>query len=80
MRAAPLIRTVIKFVRKEAIKRSPSKTITDPVAQMVYQGALTTPLISLMSVGDVPSKYVMFLLHNANRHHGKAIKALFGKI
>lgn len=74
-----LVRFVLKKVAKEAIKASPSKSITDPVAQMILQGAKTTPLISLMSVGGVPSKYVMFLYYHANKKRGKALKALFGK-
>ena len=80
MQSVPLVKAVLKHVRKAAIKQSPSKTASDPVAQMIINGALTTPLISLMSVGGVPAKYVMLLLHNANREHGKAFKALFGRI
>ena len=74
-----LIRIMIKFVKKMAIKSSPSKTFADPVAQMIYRGALEIPLISMMSTGGVPAKYVMFLFYHSNRKYGKALKALFGK-
>lgn len=75
-----LVRRLQKFVRKMAIKSSPSKQLNDPVAQMIYRGAMETPLISIMSVGGIPAKYVVFLLHHANRQHGKALKALFGRV
>ena len=75
-----LIRTLMWGVKRMAINNSPSKSFNDPVAQMVYRGAKETPLISMMSVAGVPAKYVFFLLHHANRRHGKAISALFGKI
>ena len=74
-----MVRALLKFVKKMAIRQSPSKSFSDPVAQMTYHGALETPLISLMSVGGVAPKYVMFFLHHANRRHGKALSALFGK-
>lgn len=74
-----LIRFVIKQVTKMAIKQSPSKSVNDPVAQMIIQGSLTTPLISMMSIGGVPAKYVMFLYYHANKCRGKALKALLGK-
>lgn len=74
-----LVRTVLRAVKKQAVKRSPTKSADDPVAQMTARGAAETPLISLMSVGGVPAKYVMFILHHANKRRGKAIKALFGK-
>ena len=75
-----LIRLLLRYVKRMAINNSPSKSINDPVAQMVYRGAKETPLISMMSVAGVPAKYVMFLLHHGNRKYGKAIAALFGKI
>lgn len=74
-----LIRLLLKFVRRMAIKQSPTKDISDPVAQMILNGAKETPLISLMSIGGVPAKYVKFLYYHANRKHGKAFLALFGK-
>lgn len=74
-----LIRLVLKFVKRMARKISPTKRDADPVAQMTYYGALTTPLISLMSVGGVSASVVMFLYYHANRRHFKALKALFGK-
>lgn len=80
MQDAPIIKTVARFIRRKAKKQAPSHTLTDPVAQMLLHGAMETPLISLMSVGGVPSKYVMFLLHNANKRHGKAFKALCGRV
>ena len=46
---------------------------------MTYNVALATPLISLMGVGGVKPKYVMFLLHHGNKKHGRAFKALCGK-
>ena len=75
-----LVRLLLHFVRRMAINKSPSKSIDDPVAQMVYRGAMETPLISMMSVAGLPAKYVFFFLHHANRRHGKALAALFGKI
>ena len=53
--------------------------MSDPVAQMIYQGALSTPLVSLMSVGGLDAKWVMFIYYHANKRFGKAIRALFGK-
>ena len=80
MGSVGLVRLMMKFVKRMAIKNSPSKSANDAVAQMVYRGAQETPLISMMSVAGVPSKYVFFLLHHANRRYGKAIAALCGKI
>ncbi|MCM1289172.1 MAG: glycoside hydrolase family 3 C-terminal domain-containing protein [Corallococcus sp.] len=74
-----LVRTLLRFVRRMAIKQSPTKNIADPVAQMVLNGAKETPLISMMSIGGVPAKYVKFLFYHANKKHGKAFLALFGK-
>jgi len=74
-----LVRTLMKFVRKMAIKQSPTKDVCDPVAQMIINGAKETPLISLMSIGGVPAKYVKFLYYHANKKHWKAFLALFGK-
>lgn len=74
-----LVRTVTRMAKKITRKASPTKTADDPVAQMLYQGAITTPLISMMSVGGVPAKYVMFLYYHANKRRGQALKALFGK-
>ncbi|MCH5153361.1 MAG: glycoside hydrolase family 3 C-terminal domain-containing protein [Clostridiales bacterium] len=73
------VRALLRAIKKMAINNSPSKSFSSPVAQMIYRGALETPLISLMSVGGVPTKYVMYLLYHSNRQHFKAIKALFGK-
>lgn len=75
-----LVRTVLKAVAKSAAKNSPSGSSDDPVAQMTVRAALETPLTSLMTMGRVPAKYVLFLLHHANRHPFKALKALFGKL
>ncbi|MCH5159646.1 MAG: glycoside hydrolase family 3 C-terminal domain-containing protein [Clostridiales bacterium] len=75
-----LVRLTMRLVKRMAVNSSPTKSINDPVAQMVYRGAKETPLISMMSVGGVPTKYVFFILHHANRRYGKAIAALFGKI
>ena len=74
-----LIRFVLKVFKFVAIRTSPSKTEQDPVAQMFYNGAKETPIISLMSVGGVDAKFVKFFLHHANKQHKKAFKALFGK-
>ncbi|MCM1533816.1 MAG: glycoside hydrolase family 3 C-terminal domain-containing protein [Corallococcus sp.] len=74
-----LVRTIMRFVRKMAKKQSPSKSYDDPVAKMIYKGSLETPLISIMSVGGIPSKYVMFICYHANKRKGKALKALRGK-
>lgn len=73
-----LVRQMLKHIRKMAIKQSPTKTFQDPVAQMTYFGSLQTPLFSIMSVGGIDSKYVLFLLDHANKKHGKAIKDLLG--
>lgn len=72
-----LVRLVLKFEQRKAIKRSPTKSADDPVAKMICSGAKETPLISLM--GGWPAKYILFLLHHSNKHFGKALKALFGK-
>lgn len=74
-----LVRVMLNQVKKMAIKHSPSRNFDDPNAQMIYRGALETPLISLMSVGGVPTKYVMYLYYHSNKQFGKAFKALFGK-
>lgn len=79
MQSVRLVRTITKAVRKMAVKQSPSASADDPVAKMIYRGAMETPLISLMSIGGVPAKYVMFILHHANKRRIKALKALFGK-
>lgn len=78
MQNVPLIRRLKKTIVRVGKKMSPSKSADDPVAQMLIHGSMETPLISMMSVGGVPAKYVLFLLHNANKRHGKAFKALFG--
>ena len=75
-----LVRALLRAVKWFAVRSSPSKSAVDPVAQMTYRGAMETPLISMMSVAGLPAKYVFFLLHHANRRHGKAFAALFGKI
>lgn len=75
-----LVRRVLKAADKVAVKQSPTKSADDPVAQMISCGARETPLISLMSIGGIKAKYVMFLLNHANKKHWKAFKALFGKI
>lgn len=78
--SVPLVKTVIRYIRKAAKKSAPTKRLSDPVAQMMLRGAMETPLISLMSVGGVPAKYVIFLYYHANKRRGKALKALlFGK-
>ena len=74
-----LVRLMTKVIKKVAVKRSGSKSFDDPAAKMIWYGAMETPLISLMSVGGIPAKYVKFLLYHANRQHGKALKALRGK-
>lgn len=73
------VRKMIKYIGKHAVKHSPTKRADDPVAKMVYRSALGTPLISLMSIGGVKTKYVMFLLYNGNKKYRKALKALRGK-
>ena len=67
---------IVAFVAK---RMSPSKSSDDPVARMVVSGSMETPLISMMSVAKIPPRFVMFLLYHANKQHGKAFKALFGK-
>ncbi len=80
MQKVPLIKLVLKFGKTLAKKSAPTKRLDDPVAQMMLMGMMQTPLISLMGVGGmIPPKYVKFLLHNANKQHAKATKALFGK-
>ena len=74
------VRKLLGFVKKYAVKHSPTKSADDPLAKMTYISALTTPLISLMSVGGVKAKYVLFLLHSANKHTLKALAALRGKL
>ena len=74
-----LVRVLLKQVKKMAIKRSPGKSFDNPNAQMIYRGALETPLISMISVGGVPAKYVMYLYYHSNRRPIKAFRALFGK-
>ena len=74
-----LVRTVLRFAKRMAKRSSPSKSMSDPVAQMIYQGALSTPLISMMSVAGLNAKYVMFIYYHANKRYGKAFKALLGK-
>ncbi len=74
-----LIKIILHFGKRMAKNQAPSKTLQDPVAQMVIKGMTETPLISMMSVGGVKAKYVKFILHHANKQHGKALKALFGK-
>lgn len=74
-----LVRMMLRFVKKVATDQSPTKKFNDPVAQMIYNTALATPLISLMSVGGLNPKYVMFLLYHGNKKFGKAFKALCGK-
>lgn len=78
MKDAPIVKLVKRIIRRTAIKSAPSRTLSDPVAQMIFRGAMETPLISMMSVGGIPAHYVMFLLHNANKRHCKAFKALMG--
>lgn len=74
-----LVRFMKKIISRVAKKMSPSKSVNDPVARMIIAGSMETPLISMMSVANIPPKFVMFLLHHGNRRHGKALKALFGK-
>ncbi len=74
-----MVRTVLRHADKIAIRHSPTRCAEDPVAKMMSISARTTPLISLMSVGGVKSKYVMFLLHWANKKRMKALAALNGR-
>ncbi len=74
-----LVRTLLRHVKKYSVKHSPSKSDADPVAKMTYISACTTPLISVMSVGGIKAKYVMFILYSANKKRGKALAALRGK-
>lgn len=74
-----LVRAMLRIIKRVATKMSPTKKFDDPVAQMTYNVALATPMISLMSVGGLKSKYVMFLLYHGNKKYCKALKALFGK-
>ncbi len=73
------VRRMLKYVGKYSVKHSPTKSKDDPIAKMTYTQALTTPLISMMSVGGVKAKYVMFLLYSANGQRLKALAALRGK-
>lgn len=75
-----LVRSMLKIVKKIAIKQSPTKSITHPEAQMFYSGATQTPLISLISLGGIPAKYVLYILHHSNRKYFKALGALFGRV
>ncbi len=79
MQEVGLVKTILKVGKGVAKKQAPTKTLQDPVAQMVIMGMMQTPLISMMSVGGIPAKYIKFILYHANKQHGKAIKALFGK-
>ena len=79
MSDVPLVKLVAKIGKIVAKKQAPSKTLQDPVAQMIMTGMMQTPLISMMSVGGIPAKFIKFIYHNANKQHGKAWKALFGK-
>ena len=74
-----IVKLIAKLGKMVAKNKAPSKTLQDPVAQMIITGMLQTPLISMMSVGGIPAKYIKFILYNANKQHGKAWKALFGK-
>ncbi|MGN1066789.1 MAG: glycoside hydrolase family 3 C-terminal domain-containing protein, partial [Candidatus Fimimonas sp.] len=66
-----LVRLVLKIAQKKAVKHSPTKSPDDPVEQMISCGARETPLVSLMSVGGLSAKLVLFLLHHSNKRHGK---------
>ena len=74
-----IVKTIAKIGKMVAKSKAPSKTLQDPVAQMILTGMMQTPLISMMSVGGIPAKFIKFILHTANKQHGKAWKALFGK-
>lgn len=78
-REVKLVRLMKKFIKKIAVKRTGSKSLNDPAAKMTWYGAMETPLISLMSVGNIPPKYVKFLLYHANKKRRKALRALSGK-
>lgn len=79
MHSVRLVRFVMWVLKKVFVAQSASKSEKDPVVQMTLSGAMETPLISMMTVGKIDAKYVMFLLHHANKNHGKALRALFGK-
>lgn len=74
-----VVRKMLRYIKKYSVKHSPTKRENDPVAQMTYRSALSTPLISLMSVGGIKAKYVMFLLYVGNKKRLKALAALRGK-
>ena len=74
-----IVKLIAKIGKSVAKSKAPSKTLQDPVAQMIITGMMQTPLISMMSVGGIPAKFIKFILHTANKQHGKAWKALFGK-
>ena len=74
-----IVKTIAKIGKMVAKSKAPSKTLQDPVAQMILTGMMQTPLISMMSVGGIPAKFIKFILHTANKQHGKAWNALFGK-
>ncbi len=74
-----IVKMIAKLGKMVAKSKAPSKTLQDPVAQMIITGMMQTPLISMMSVGGIPAKFIKFILHTANKQHGKAFNALFGK-
>ena len=74
-----LIRLVLNVLKTHAVKHSSDKSENNPVVQMIVCGARETPLISMMSIGNVDAKFVKFLLYHANRQYGKAFCALLGK-
>ena len=79
MKDVGLVKLVGKIGKIVAKSKAPTKTLQDPVAQMIVTGMMETPLISMMSVGQIPARFVKFILYNANKQHGKAFRALFGK-
>ncbi len=74
-----IVKFVIRKGKKIAKKNSPTKTLQDPVAQLSIRGMMETPLISMISVGGTPAKYVKAILYFANKQSGKGWKALRGK-
>lgn len=74
-----LVRLILRFAKRIAAKQSPTKKLSDPVAQMILGGCKETPLISMMSIAGVPAKYVKYILYHSNRNYIKAFKALCGK-
>ncbi len=75
-KSSGVVRLIVKYLKKYAVKHSPTRSADDPVAKMIYASALTTPLISMMGMANIKPKYVMFLLYSARKQRKKALAAL----